>query len=90
MPSPSAARPFGRRYAAASATPVFRQISSTGVPASPCLSATAICSSVYRLFLIDPSSRLLPEPQNEPKSTTLYESRSWLRTGDRTPLYPTH
>lgn len=53
----------------ASATPIFRQISSTGVPASPCRSAIVICSSANRLFLIDPSSRLPAEPQNEPKST---------------------
>ena len=41
----------------------------TGVAASPCLSAIAICSSVCRLFLIDPSFRLPPEPSLDGRSS---------------------
>jgi hypothetical protein len=38
-----------------SLTPSFRQISSTGVPASACRRAIAICSGLYRLvFMVHP------------------------------------
>ena len=46
------------------------------------------CSSLKRLFLIDPSHRLLPEPQSQPKSTPLYKSRSGVRNGEKTPGDP--
>ena len=51
-------------------TPIFRQISSTGVPASPWPKAILICSSVNRLFLIGPSSRPPAEERTESYALT--------------------
>jgi hypothetical protein len=48
----------------------LRQMSATAVPASSCLKAKAICSSVYLVFLM--ASMLLAQGQN------LYELRSWF------------
>jgi hypothetical protein len=62
---------FFQRKNVALLTPSFRQISSTVVPASACRRAIAICSSVNRLFLICPSSRLLLEPSERAETTSI-------------------
>ena len=66
-------------------TPIFRQISSIGAPASPCRSAIAICSSVNRLFLIDPSFLPLPRASRRTGFSALYESSSGPVNGVKTP-----
>ena len=75
---------FHRKYVA-SLTPIFRQISSIGAPASPCRSAIAICSSVNRLFLIDPSFLPLPRASRRTGFSALYESSSGPVNGVKTP-----